>query len=245
MIRRSCITALFATACSMGAASAADIPAPIYRAPAPPPYFNWSGFYAGVNIGGSFGHQRTSLTDATGTTLFSNSRDLDGVIGGGQIGWNWQGSGSPWVFGLEADIQGSGQNSRNSFAPLLPGGTGASYEDKLEWFGTVRGRVGYAMGDQGRWLPYITGGLAYGQGNINGSATSALGGVAFDSTNTYVGWTVGAGVEWAFWQRWSAKFEYLYMDLGHGPTIALATGGNVTTGRMTDNIVRGGVNLRF
>ncbi len=217
--------------------------------------YNWTGFYLGVNIGGSWGHQDVSLV-TPGTTL-TNSMSLDGVIGGGQIGYNWQGTGSPWVFGIEADFQGSGQKADGSFAlPAVvctPGAVACfpvpasaiAYENKLEWFGTVRGRVGYAMGDMGRWLPYITGGLAYGDARINGAGNLGATAVAFDSTNTYVGWTVGAGIEWAFWNNWSAKVEYLYMDLGNGPTIPLTPAASITTGHLTDNIARVGVNLRF
>jgi len=179
------------------------------------------------------------------------------VIGGGQIGYNWQGMGSLWVFGLEADIQGSGQKASGSYAlpsVFVPGvgtfpPTAINYEDKLEWFGTVRGRIGYAAGDQGRWLPYITGGLAYGDGNINGSGSDAAPflaiPVAFNQTTTYVGWTLGAGLEWAFADKWSAKLEYLYIDFGNGPTIPLTAATAITSGRMTDNIARVGVNYHF
>jgi outer membrane immunogenic protein len=165
--------------------------------------------------------------------------------------------GSPWVLGLEADIQGAGQRGSGAFATPagLPGGVppvpGAaiSFEDKLEWFGTVRGRVGYALGD-GRWLPYVTGGLAYGGGNINGTGTIGTGpgvatAVAFSNDSTYVGWTIGAGLEYAFADKWSAKLEYLYMDLGNGPTVSLSPSNTISTGRMTDNIGRVGVNYHF
>jgi len=252
MTVRHCISGLLTSLlslCIVGAAAAADLQ-PMYTKapPPPPPMYNWTGFYVGVNIGGSWGRQDVSLL--TPTVAITNSTHLDGVIGGGQIGYNWQAN-SPWVFGLEADIQGSGQRGTGAFG--LPGITGIlvvpasaiAYEDKLEWFGTVRGRVGYAIGDMGRWLPYITGGLAYGQGNINGAGNLGATTVAFSSSNTYVGWTVGAGIEWAFADRWSGKLEYLYMDLGNGPTIPITATSVITAGRMTDNIARVGVNYRF
>src|SRR6202008_3392863 len=105
--------------------------------------------------------------------------------------------------------------------------------------------IGYAMGNQGRILPYITGGFAYGEGNINGSGSAAGTPVAFSATNTYTGWTLGAGLEWAFWDRWSAKAEYLYIDFGNGPTVALTPMLNINAGRMIDHIGRVGVNYPF
>jgi outer membrane immunogenic protein len=245
--KQVCFAALLSVVGFVGAASAADLPAPMYTKapPLPPPLYNWSGFYLGVNIGGSWGHQDTTFAGLT------NSLHPDGVIGGGQIGFNWQGNNSPWVFGLEADIQGSGQKADGSFViPAIVGivaapGSSISYEDKLEWFGTVRGRIGYAVGDRGRWLPYVTGGLAYGEGDINGSGTVAGTAVAFNNSKTYVGWTVGGGVEWAFLDQWSAKLEYLYVDFGGGPTIPLTAATAISSGRLTDNIARVGVNYHF
>jgi len=237
----------------VGAASAADLPARMVTKapllPPPPPMYNWTGFYVGANVGGSWGSQDVSLVTAAGTALI-NSNDINGVIGGVQIGYNWQGYGSPWVFGIEADIQGSGQRGTGSFfipstaVLLVVPATSIAYEDKLDWFGTVRGRIGYAMAD-GRMLPYITGGFAYGEGNINGSGSAAGTPVAFSASKTYTGWTLGAGLEWAFWNRWSAKAEYLYIDFGNGPTIALTPAFAITSGRLTDNIGRVGVNYRF
>ena len=246
----SCVAGLLSAVWMIGAASAADLPVQMVTKapPPPPPMFNWTGFYAGVNIGGSWGHQDVSLVTAGGT--LTNGNNVNGVIGGAQIGYNWQGYGSPWVFGVEADIQGSGQRSTGSF--FIPGGgvllvippTTIAYEDKLDWFGTVRGRIGYAMGG-GRFLPYITGGFAYGEGNLNGSGSAVGTPVAFNVSKTYTGWTLGAGAEWAFWDRWSAKAEYLYIDFGNGPTVALTPAFTLTTGRLTDNIGRFGVNYRF
>ncbi len=260
MKARFCLAALLAGACTLGTASAADLSRPVYtKAPPAPPLpvaYNWTGFYLGVNVGGSWGRQ--DVTFNSPAAIITDSTHIDGVIGGGQIGYNWQGAGSPWVFGLEADIQGSGQKGNGAFAtPAIPRfctlapcgpipGDSIAYEDKLEWFGTVRGRIGYAIGDQGTWLPYITGGLAYGENKISGSGTLAGGAAtAFSMSDTRVGWTVGAGIEWAFAHEWSAKLEYLFMDLGSDPTIVLSPTTTITTGRLTDNIARVGVNWHF
>lgn len=253
---RACVAGLFATLWMIGGAAAADLPARmVTKAPPipPPPMYNWTGFYGGFNVGGSWGRQDTALVSPVGVVA-ANSPNINGVIGGGQIGYNWQGMGSPWVFGVEVDIQGSGQNADATFitpavvgAAVVPGAN-IAYSDSLDWFGTLRGRVGWAMGTEGRFLPYITGGLAFGQGTIRGSGT-VPGGAAvnpFSVTQNYVGWTAGAGVEWAFWNRWSAKAEYLYVDFGNGPTIGLApTAFSITSGRMTDNIFRVGGNYHF
>ncbi|HEY6025062.1 MAG TPA: outer membrane protein [Pseudolabrys sp.] len=232
-------------------AAAADLPARMpTKAPIVAPLYNWTGFYVGVNLGGSWGHQDNALVDgATGAVILENSDHIDGVIGGGQIGYNWQVN--QWVFGLEADFQGSGQKGDGTFfvpgtAPLAvlfvaPGGVAVSYEDKLNWFGTVRGRLGWAFD---RWMPYITGGWAFGHGEISGTTTAGAVTSAFSGSENYSGWTLGGGVEWAFYNNWSAKLEYLHIDFGDGPTIP-GTGANFVSGRLTDNIVRAGLNYRF
>ncbi|MGN6747410.1 MAG: outer membrane protein, partial [Xanthobacteraceae bacterium] len=174
--------------------SAADLPrkAPPPAPPAPQIY-NWTGFYAGVNLGYGFGSDPTTITTvsgssfpglATGTAIYSPqsfSIDPKGVIGGGQIGYNWQFAPS-WVVGFETDIQGSGMRKQQDC--VIPCGLGVltqstgfltffpvtfsafSEEHKVDWFGTVRGRFGYAAGPV---LVYATGGLAYGEVNRSGN----------------------------------------------------------------------------
>lgn len=220
------------------AASAADLPvkAPVYKAPVVAPAYNWTGFYVGANIGYSWGRQDVLVDD-----FLLGTPHVDGVIGGGQVGYNWQ-----WnqlVLGLEADIQGSGQKGDGSFipGPNLRVVTSYAFTDKLDWFGTVRGRIGYAID---RWLPYVTGGWAYGGGSISGTTTTPTG--SFSGSKTYSGWTVGGGLEYAFLNNWSAKVEYLYIDFGDGPSVAVPPSPAVLTGgRLTDNIARVGVNYKF
>ena len=236
---RITIAGLAAILFGLGGAAAADLsPMPYVKAPPPLPMYNWTDWYVGLNVGGSWGRQHATL-DGFGT----NSLNMDGVIGGGQLGYNWQAAGSPWVFGIETDIQGSDEhNSNGAFA----GPAGAiAYQQKFEWFGTLRGRVGWATGYEGRWLPYITGGLAYGQNNINGGGNIGAVGLAFTGTTTQAGWTAGAGLEWAFGGEWSAKIEYLYLDLDTGQTFVLLPGVNLSTHHMTDNIGRVGINWHF
>jgi outer membrane immunogenic protein len=248
------IAAVIAAFGFVSSANAADMPvkAPVYKAPMMAPLYNWTGFYIGLNAGYSWGRQDNDLVaTATGTTIFSNSDHLNGFIGGGQIGYNWQVN--QWVLGLEADFQGSGQKGDGTFfIAAIPGietvGTPAitfNYTDKLDWFGTVRGRIGYAMGATGNWLPYVTGGWAYGHGEISGTTTSLGVATSFSGSQDYSGWTVGGGVEWAFLNNWSAKVEYLYIDFGDGPTVPVSATRDIVSGKMTDNILRAGLNYKF
>jgi outer membrane immunogenic protein len=243
--------------------------------------YDWTGFYIGGNVGYSWGRERTdgnltgtqnvsvfrtagpnlisSVTTPLGTLPLIGRADVNGFIGGGQAGYNWQRAN--WLFGLEADIQGSDEKATADVCTVAgcPLGTSvltANY--KLDWFGTARGRVGFLPMD--RVLLYATGGLAYG----HLSASAPLIPLTWGSTRA--GWTVGAGVEAAIDRNWSVKLEYLYMDLGNigssGTTLATAVNAPNTplpgfntvtttaltsafTTRFTDNIVRAGVNYRF
>jgi outer membrane immunogenic protein len=121
-----------------------------------------------------------------------------------------------------------------------------SYQNKLPWFGTFRGRLGFTPAD--RWMVYVTGGLAYGEVttsealNVNGAV------VGFSSDRTRLGWTIGGGVEAALWSNWTWKVEYLYIDLGkvNNTLIGIAPiTPVVSSSQITDQIVRVGLNYRF
>jgi outer membrane immunogenic protein len=243
-------------------ASAADMA--LKAPPAPAPVYSWTGWYVGVNLGGSFGKAADTSTFGAGPTLLSStSSRLDGVIGGGQIGYNWQAS-SNWLLGLEADIQGSSERGTATsnagvagfcgVVALFPCTTAGTLVDqeKLPWFGTVRGRIGVLASPT--WLFYATGGLAYGE--IKSSETLTVAGGPFaggalanNFNTTRAGWTAGGGVEGVISGNWTAKLEYLYMDYGTinntfagvGP---LFTPINLST-HVTDNVVRVGVNYHF
>jgi outer membrane immunogenic protein len=195
-----------AAAGACGTAGAADMvrgPQPYYS-PTQPSVYNWSGLYAGANVGYEWGKVPGTNTEPSG------------IAGGLQAGYNWQ-SGQ-FVFGAEADIQASG--AEDTFAP---------YKFSNPWFGTLRGRAGVALNNI---LFYGTGGLAYG------GLTGELAGL--DESQTHVGWTVGAGMEVGFNRNWSAKAEYLYMDLSdRGYTI---TG---TNNGLESSLLRFGINYRF
>ncbi|SDS35793.1 outer membrane protein [Bradyrhizobium canariense] len=267
-----------ASAALFGATSAfaADLPAPIYtKAPiVVDPGYNWTGFYLGANVGYSWGRSSgtSALTNGAGTTLFTSSggSNLDGIVGGGQAGYNWQMQN--WVWGLEADIQGTGERGSRDFTcptgictpGTLPAGflalvfviPGAavpvSLEQKIDWFGTVRGRVGILATP--RVLFYATGGLAYGDVSTN----ETIGASSFSASDLRVGYTVGGGIEGALGGNWSAKLEYLYVDLGRtsgsfttaipafgSGTVASGTLASSYSSRVTDNVLRVGLNYKF
>lgn len=185
-------------------ASAADL-RPAYKAPPAPVMaaFNWSGFYWGLNGGWATGD--AGLSNAGGSV----SVDIDGGFFGGQIGWNWQAPGSPWVWGVEVD---SAWADIGDSASTTIGGATFTASSDLDYFGTARLRVGYAW-DRVLW--YVTGGLAWASNEISFGVTAPAGIAGISSSNTHVGWTVGGGVEWAFADPWSVKLEYLFMDFGN------------------------------
>jgi outer membrane immunogenic protein len=279
---------LLSAACAIGFAQIAS------AAPVNSPAI-WTGFYIGGNVGHSWGRSNTSLpfTDAaSGATLnsVSTTANLNGLIGGAQAGYNWQTSN--WILGLEADIQASAQSgltggfcgagALTSVATLnsacAPGHIGdttpnnvaalavtTTLSQKLEWFGTVRGRVGPTITPG--LLAYVTGGLAYGQVNSTNSVsgtnvTGAPGtntftltpvSASFSSSDTKIGWTVGGGFEGVLGGNWSGKIEYIYVDLGTVSgafsTPIVTTSGALLVSRfsshITDNILRVGLNYKF
>ncbi|HEY4403897.1 MAG TPA: outer membrane protein [Xanthobacteraceae bacterium] len=224
-MRRMLLAGLVALAAPAlaGPAAAADMTPrypqqPYVKAPIYNPAFSWTGFYLGLNGGGGWGR---SSWDRTGDI------DLSGGVIGGTAGFNWQ-SGQV-VFGIEGDVDWSGvSGTTTTFCP-----TGCTA--KNDWLGTARGRVGYSFD---RFLPYITGGLA--AGDMRATTPGFAG-----ATQTNLGWTVGAGVEAAIIANWSAKVEYLHVDLGNfncGFACGPVTPDNVS---LREDLVRGGVNYRF
>jgi outer membrane immunogenic protein len=195
------------------AANAADLRAPTYKAPAyvAPLAPSWTGFYVGLNAGYGFG-------DANWSGVLDPSPT--GFLVGGTIGYNLQ-TGS-WVWGIEADLAWSNMDD------TVTGG-GGRRTTELPWFGTARGRIGYA--GWGSMMPYFTAGAAFAGVDNTRNAVSV--------SDTMIGWTAGLGVEYMLWSNWSVKLEYLYADLG------TADGPAATKIDVTANIVRAGINYRF
>lgn len=211
-------------------------PPPSVAAPAP----SWTGFYVGLQFGGVFG-QSQHCDNAIGGAVLADCTarfNVNGIEGGGTAGYNWQVNN--WVFGLETDISGSGAGGTTLSVPGVFGcGTGAGCFTNLNWFGTLRGRVGPSFGN---WFPYVTGGLAYGE--INAGLT----GPPVDSaTRTKTGWALGGGLEYALAPHWSAKLEYLYFTLGNDfyDVLHICGGLNCTAVHNDFNLVRLGLNYRF
>ncbi|MGP0091064.1 MAG: outer membrane protein [Xanthobacteraceae bacterium] len=242
---------LLGTAMSVALAASASAADMYVKAP----LYNWTGFYVGGNVGYSWGNSNTTVDfydSVTGALLASTngSFGMDGVVGGGQAGYNWQTG--KWVWGLEADLQASGHQGSATFAcgaacPLP--GTTATIDEKLEWFGTARARLGYTVTPT--VLVYATGGLAYGEISMNGLGSPTPNTLSVSTLRA--GWTVGGGIEAALGRGWTGKIEYLYMDLGsvYGndavappPPPVHPTGFSAGSG-ITDNILRVGANYRF
>ena len=185
--------------------------ADLYRAPPAPPVSyvapvipanTWTGFYAGINGGYGWSGDGNTITYPGGVDQSARAQPQGG-FGGGQIGYNYQ-TGS-FVFGVETDFQGAGISDR--VTGLTANGFDFSSKENIDWFGTVRGRLGFAFGNA---LFYGTGGFAYG--NVNQRAI--YGGDLFASSTTQTGYAVGGGVEYKFTPAWSLKAEYQYINLG-------------------------------
>src|SRR6266581_2619782 len=259
---------LAAALVALGSASAlaADLPprGMYAKAPAMAAATNWSGLYIGGNVGYGWGNNSTDFSFLPTPEEFevNNARlrtRSSGVIGGAQLGYNWQIG--PLVTGLEADIQGFGIKGSARGTPIfadrgIPDPNGVlSSEQKLSWFGTVRGRLGVTVTPD--LLLYGTGGLAYGRADASANWFQSSGGVQNQApasvSKTKIGWTAGAGAEWMFARSWSAKLEYLYVDLGSASAIGIESVNQVLvppfaagyTWHTRENIARIGVNYHF
>jgi outer membrane immunogenic protein len=235
-MRRYTLAALTAAGLAFGlvqTASAADIARPVYKAPIVVPAYNWSGFYIGGNVGYGWG-------DLNATAFgFGLSDSINGWFGGGQIGYNWQGLGSPWVFGIEVDSQWANID-RN--VTTIGAGVVANSFSTLNYFGTARGRVGYAWD---RVMVYGTGGLAWGTNEVGLNVAVGPFAAGVSQSNTHIGWTVGGGVEWALVDNWTAKVEYLYVKLNNENYFQNGLGGLGFDADVDVHTVKVGLNYRF
>jgi outer membrane immunogenic protein len=249
-------------------AMAADMQMPL-KAPPPPPVFSWTGVYIGGNAGGAWGRDTITTTQTVAPGFFaidgaaiavaaSPTINPTGFTGGGQVGYNQQAG--IWVWGIEADFEHLGWKGSSAgtfqLPSTLPGGPvgppplffSVATSVSTNWLFTARPRLGVANSN---WLFYVTGGVAIG--NEKFAQTIMLlapfvENAAFSTTR--VGWTVGAGVEYALNRNWSIKGEYLYVDLGNVSTVGTITPAfagvvDASTVHLTTSIGRGGINYRF
>jgi outer membrane immunogenic protein len=248
------------------AANAADLPtrkeAPAYIAPIP--LYNWTGFYAGVNVGGIWENGGTSISGSPlllalppGSIPSDFGGGGSGWLGGAQIGYNYQYGQA--VFGIETDIDATSLDHSSSFTGVSIGGPGTltwNESSRLDWIGTTRLRAGMAFAPENRALAYLTGGFAYGGGSTSSSIYSQNLGYVWSGSNNPVrtGWTLGGGLEYAVTNNISLRGEYLYYDLGsktvtaNGNAAVLAGAPGYWGSAKTDfngSIFRVGLNYKF
>jgi opacity protein-like surface antigen len=234
------------------AAAAMPVKAPVYKAPVIGPY-TWTGFYIGALGGADLGDSHMGFPAAG----FAAGPRISGVLGGGQLGYNYQ-IGS-WVLGVEADAAWNNASGSNACGPMTIGASlfNTTCRDEADWIATVTGRLGYAWG---RALLYGKAGAAWTHeafsvtcnfGPLNGSqpagqncvnpAGALLGQIS--ASDNRVGWTVGYGIEFGLTRNWSAKAEMDYVDFGNKNLVAsdgtvINAGIRVTQGKI-------GLNYRF
>ncbi|MCG2639803.1 membrane protein [Bradyrhizobium sp. CCBAU 11434] len=264
---------LAAVSVVLGAASvqAADLAAHYTKAPMMAAAYDWTGFYIGGNVGGQWGS-----ADPTTSTVFSptgyfaassvpaiaavgaQNVNSSSVTGGFTAGYNWQVSRA--VLGLEGDINyfgfKGGATGSAVYPCCAPTAFTVSSQVSADWLATIRGRIGFLAAPT--WLLYATGGAAIAEvkGNFNFTDTFAAATESAAIRDTRVGWTAGAGTEYAFGGGWSLKAEYLYVDLGRAsatstnlaafvPAISFPSNVYTHSVDIKSNIVRVGVNYKF
>ena len=235
---RSCVALMLLSALGSGPVLAADFPLPAGEPARLPvsydangPYTNRAGAYLGLNGGYGLGSSQWTL-GLLGTDVFNTS----GFLFGGTAGFNFPISAV--LVGLEGDIDWSGLSGNATNCAVNASGAAAACQTKSNLLGTARARVGYAFD---RTLIYVTGGTAFAPVQTGLSPPST-----FDAATKF-GWTAGAGVEFAFFGNWSAKAEYLFVDLATASCSTAANCGSATGSSVafTENVVRGGFNYRF
>jgi outer membrane immunogenic protein len=237
----------FAALSFVAPAVAADLPtlkdAPAFSPPAQ--IFSWTGIYAGVNAGVSGGNF-TNNFDYYGAYYYTQGARSSGFSGGGQIGFNYQFANNI-VLGFETDFQGSTLKGTYYDRGDVYGYVNEA-DAKVDWWGTARGRIGYAFGNI---LPYATGGFAYGRltndCHINQLLACSYGNYSWSSMRT--GWTAGGGLEYALTHNLTVKVEYLYTDLGswhsEDPHDVTYFPGLYQTVKTNFQTVRAGLNYKF
>jgi outer membrane immunogenic protein len=247
------------------AVQAADMP--VKAPPAAVEEYSWTGFYVGLHMGGGWPEDPNStVTMQRFTGAASHPLQLatfntgSFAFGGAQIGYNLQVQRN-WLIGIEADISAAG--GRYGFSTVLAEGPitdTVTVARGPDWFGTVRGRLGYLFAP--RWLVYGTGGLVYGHDHndfaqaITGPGPVGTFAIVNTAPSTSLSWTAGGGIEYALDRRWSAKLEYEYLAFRDGvsssTTITFTPGGrgnvgvfNVQSPNNGEHTIQVGLNYRL
>lgn len=233
-VRLTAISSVFIL--GLASAQAADPtiePAPAVQDPA----YDWTGPYIGVHggIGGGEFDNSYRIPSEVDLLRYDVGDRAFGAFGGAQIGYNYQFAPN-WVAGVEADFSASGIKAEHSESS--PWG-GLSYAIQIDWFGTLRGRVGYAWDNV---LFYGTGGGAYGK--IAYSEDDS-GGLNEELSETNWGWTAGAGVEYGITRNVTLKTEYLYVDLGSLKATDFLFAGDKTESQAAIHTLKAGLNIKF
>ena len=247
-MRNFLIATVAVTALLTGSAFAADMaPRPYVKAPPPlVQVYDWTGFYIGGNVGGQWLDSGYDANYPTLAVLGSLGLRDTSVIGGGQIGYNWQFSPN-WLLGIEGDISYADHNTGGVIIPL-----GIDHIDgsaRLRTQGAIRGRLGWTSN---AWLLYAVGGVAFGQTDTTLSLVrDGVGADSRTNSDTRVGWTVGAGVEYMMAPNWIVGVEYRYTDLGRASVTVpagvfpAAHGDAFGSADYRTNDVRARVNYKF
>jgi outer membrane immunogenic protein len=277
VVRKLFVAGVTVAALFAAPAMAGDLPiiapsyAPLYRAP-PIIALNWTGCYLGGHIGGSFVDKKfggpfvdnavpSTFGAPTSFAISDPSEDLNstGLLGGGQVGCNFQFAGS-WVIGFEADASGANQQGGGASSLITEGAvlngtvvsSNGTASSRTDFIATATGRLGYTFGRLGEGMVYAKGGAAWARDRyqFNGQVLTSPSFVTpfnFGASETRVGWTVGAGVEWAVWENWSVKLEYDYLDFGSRTVTfndPLSGAANISVSQRISE-VKLGVNYRF
>jgi outer membrane immunogenic protein len=238
MFRALCGAAILAL--SATTASAADYA----QLPAAPVTFNWTGCYVGGHLGVAASDDRT--TNIAGGTLDFGAA---GVVGGGQVGCDHQFA-SNWVVGAEGRAAGASLSSHHGSNVRFPALGNllvpSQFGLKNDFLGSVTARLGYAYGLG--WLFYARGGVAWTHEKVDDAYISPAAGFAIDPSASVMrtGWTLGAGVEWAFAPSWSANVEYNYHDFGtKGPIQLISPVEGITVAHLKDTIHAATVGVNY
>lgn len=225
-------TALIAAAGSALAADMGPVTTPDFFE-SPPAYavskvYDWTGFYIGGNGGGAFG----STSWASAPDAISGTSNVSGGLVGGTAGYNLQVPGLPYVLGVEGDVDWASIAGTLSPASCAPG-----CDFKVSWLGTARLRFGWAVN---AFMPYVTGGMAFG------GLDAHIAGTPFGTEGANnLGWTAGAGIEFAITPALRAKAEYLFVSLTTFNCFTACGGGPISFNANNASVFRVGLNYRL